>query len=57
MHDSGSMQDAASGDGERFKDYNKIGDAPKKISKMDASFFIKNSYVTFLIKVSSFING
>ena len=57
MHDSGSMQDAATGDCERFNDYNKIGDAPKKTSRIDASIFIKSSYVTFLVMVSSCISG
>ncbi len=35
------MQDAASGDCERFNDYNKIGDAPKKMSRIDASILSK----------------
>ncbi len=30
VHDSGSMQDAATGGCEIFNDYNKIGDTPKK---------------------------
>ena len=51
------MQDAATGDCERFRDYNKIEDAPKKISRADASIFIKSSYVTFLMMVSSCIRG
>ena len=57
MHDSASMQDAATIDCERFNDYNKIGDVPKKTPKIDSSIFIKSAYVTFLIMVSSCISG
>jgi len=57
VYDSALMQDAAFGDCQIFNDYNGIGGSPTKTSRIDSCTFIKSSYVTFRIMVSSYVNG